>query len=137
MQNSESIIDHFFKYDSLEIPVYQRNYDWKKEHCNQLFEDVLNNARHSGANRKHFFGTIICLIDQDTGICSIIDGQQSILTTALLLSAMKDHINSGEIEASDSKLATKITRRLGKQAPDEDSNGWERSVQEAFTYTNA
>ena len=24
------------------IPVYQRNYDWKKENCQQLFDDLVN-----------------------------------------------------------------------------------------------
>lgn len=25
----------------LVIPVYQRNYSWKKENCNQLFSDLV------------------------------------------------------------------------------------------------
>jgi len=24
------------------IPVYQRNYDWKKEHCSQLNDDLID-----------------------------------------------------------------------------------------------
>ena len=24
------------------IPIYQRNYDWKEENCEQLFNDLLN-----------------------------------------------------------------------------------------------
>ena len=24
------------------IPVYQRNYDWKKENCKQLFDDLVS-----------------------------------------------------------------------------------------------
>lgn len=24
------------------IPVYQRNYDWKKENCKTLFNDIIN-----------------------------------------------------------------------------------------------
>ena len=24
------------------IPVYQRNYDWKEEQCRKLFEDIQN-----------------------------------------------------------------------------------------------
>lgn len=27
------------------IPVYQRNYDWKKENCKQLFDDLVNVVR--------------------------------------------------------------------------------------------
>ena len=39
------------------IPVYQRNYDWKMEHCKQLYDDLVKVIRQ---NRKsHFLGTII------------------------------------------------------------------------------
>ena len=27
------------------IPVYQRNYDWKKGNCKQLFDDIIENLR--------------------------------------------------------------------------------------------
>ena len=33
MHDSESILEHFFKFNKMEIPVYQRNYDWKKDNC--------------------------------------------------------------------------------------------------------
>ena len=31
------------------IPVYQRNYDWKMEHCKQLYDDLVKIIRQ---NRK-------------------------------------------------------------------------------------
>ena len=30
------------------IPLYQRNYDWKEENCEQLFNDLLNLMRVTG-----------------------------------------------------------------------------------------
>ena len=39
------------------IPLYQRNYDWKEENCEQLFQDLM---KLHGSNRKsHFFGSIV------------------------------------------------------------------------------
>lgn len=35
------------------IPVYQRNYDWKKEHCETLLEDLL--AVYRNDLSTHFF----------------------------------------------------------------------------------
>ena len=29
------------------IPLYQRNYDWKKENCEQLFQDLSLNSAQS------------------------------------------------------------------------------------------
>ena len=41
------------------IPVYQRNYDWKMEHCKQLYDDLVKIIRQ---NRKsHFFGIVLSL----------------------------------------------------------------------------
>ena len=40
------------------IPVYQRNYEWSKEQCAQLFNDVQN-IIEDDFNRKHFLGTIV------------------------------------------------------------------------------
>ena len=34
------------------IPVYQRNYDWKMEHCKQLYDDLVKVIRQ---NRKSHF----------------------------------------------------------------------------------
>ena len=38
------------------IPVYQRNYDWKKENCKQLFDDlvsVIKEEKESAGNRLY------------------------------------------------------------------------------------
>ena len=37
------------------IPVYQRNYDWKKSNCDRLFKDVENLV---DTDKQHFLGTI-------------------------------------------------------------------------------
>lgn len=35
------------------IPVYQRNYDWKKENCQQLLEDLVKVVKED--RPSHFF----------------------------------------------------------------------------------
>lgn len=113
MQNSKSILDHFFnKTSRIKIPVYQRNYGWKKENCDRLFRDVEENIRHLGTDRKHFFGTIIYIIGLNDEKRCIIDGQQRIITTALLLAAMRDLLNSGDIDSQDPGLASNIDSML-------------------------
>ena len=39
------------------IPVYQRNYDWKKENCQQLFDDLVSLIKQG--KKTHFFGSIV------------------------------------------------------------------------------
>ena len=60
------------------IPVYQRNYDWKKENCERLFDDIINIIKN---NKSHFIGTFVYLENSGADIFReliIIDGQQRI-----------------------------------------------------------
>lgn len=121
MRSSESVLDYFFKQNEFEIPLYQRNYDWTKKNCEILFDDILDIHKVSEMSdseekyRKHFFGIVICLIDQHTGHRAIIDGQQRVTSVALLLAAIRDTLVNGEIESQDDKLGDKIDRRLRDQ----------------------
>lgn len=38
----------------LQIPVYQRNYDWKVPNCQQLFDDLVDMVKED--RDTHFFG---------------------------------------------------------------------------------
>lgn len=70
------------------IPVYQRNYDWKTEHCRQLLDDILE----CGQNDKmlaHFLGSIVFIHDDVYSTVkikelTIIDGQQRLTTVTLI-----------------------------------------------------
>ena len=48
--NFERLADFISGKKFCTIPVYQRNYDWKIEHCEQLFQDleriILNSENH-------------------------------------------------------------------------------------------
>lgn len=55
------------------IPVYQRNYSWLTENCNQLFNDLVDLV-HSG-RPTHFFGSIVTSPADGYGINRlVIDG---------------------------------------------------------------
>ena len=91
------------------IPLYQRNYDWKEENCEQLFQDLIKLQK---SNRKsHFFGSIVSCIEPGTEDRFIIDGQQRITTVSLLLIAMVNAFKKGKLTAEDNKLAEKIYKR--------------------------
>jgi len=72
---------------------FQREYDWKEKHVNQLLEDLedkfdeefLDNHEWSDVNNyaEYFLGPII--FSQNGGVYSIIDGQQRLTTITLLL----------------------------------------------------
>lgn len=91
------------------IPLYQRNYDWKEENCEQLFQDLIK--LHNSDRKNHFFGSIVSSIQSGTEDRYIIDGQQRITTVSLMLIAMVNAKKEGLIEATDSKLVDKIFKR--------------------------
>lgn len=83
------------------IPVYQRNYDWKKANCVQLFSDIKNLIRN---DKTHFIGTVCYKMDGRYKSV-IIDGQQRITTVMLLLKALHDI-------CEDEKLKKKINEQF-------------------------
>ena len=86
------------------IPVYQRNYDWKVSNCEKLFEDIVQCYEKS---KSHFIGSIVYMqynYNSSLDDCLVIDGQQRITSTMLLLKALYDVAD----EMNDMKIKTRI-----------------------------
>ena len=77
------------------VPVYQRNYDWKKDNCEQLFNDIIGIIE---SGEEHFLGTI-CFKVYTSRERSIIDGQQRLTSITLLLKAIYDFSSDEEIRS--------------------------------------
>lgn len=87
-----SFINNFLSQNGQQykIPVYQRNYEWTREQCKKLFEDIVQAANR---NKLHLTGSIVYKpIAPIKGISNniIIDGQQRLTTIYILLKAMVD-----------------------------------------------
>lgn len=77
------------------IPVYQRNYEWSREQCVKLFDDIVNAYK---SDKSHFCGSIVYApLNSKHGIdyYVIVDGQQRLTTVYLLIKAL---IDSAETE---------------------------------------
>lgn len=86
------------------IPVYQRNYDWKKENCIQLFNDLIKTAKYN--KPSHFFGSIVYASanNGNRNDYLIIDGQQRLTTVTLILAAIVNLLKEGVMEANKENL---------------------------------
>lgn len=72
------------------IPVYQRNYEWSKEQCVKLFEDIVLAFKK---DRTHFCGSIVyAQIKEEHNIhyYVVIDGQQRLTTIYIMIKALLD-----------------------------------------------
>jgi uncharacterized protein with ParB-like and HNH nuclease domain len=94
MKASETRVDKFVASNetTFAIPVYQRNYDWTKAQCQQLFNDILSVGGDAKQN-AHFIGSIVYVHDDvytASGLTelTIIDGQQRLTTLTLLYVAI-------------------------------------------------
>lgn len=87
------------------VPVYQRNYDWLNENCNQLFNDILGIVQ---SGQEHFLGTI-CFKVYSSHERAIIDGQQRLTSITLMLKAIYDFDTDDDIrsEINDQYLYNK------------------------------
>lgn len=91
---------------SFVIPVYQRNYDWKKEQCEQLFSDIIQITKEN--YRTHFMWAIVAYQeDWYWKELLIIDWQQRLTTLSLLLLALYkvlDNNSSLETEVNKERI---------------------------------
>ena len=94
------------------IPRYQREYTWKKEQWESLFDDVQEN------DPGYFLGSIIC-INQTTDTLAVqrlevVDGQQRLTTLSLLFAALYQSLKSHEKYLDEDQRAelTNLKRKL-------------------------
>ena len=106
---SWSLLEQFIKIaigSQYVIPVYQRNYTWKKnKQVKQLLDDIkkiLENPK-----KQHFIGSIVYLITKTELIIrerEVVDGQQRLVTVFLILYALRDIA----IESNDTAIAEQL-----------------------------
>ncbi|EAL5740227.1 DUF262 domain-containing protein [Campylobacter lari] len=102
------------------IPFFQRPYVWKKEHWEQL----LNDLKNSFLNKKeHFLGSIV--LKRNNGVENysiVIDGQQRLTTFSILIKVLYDFLNQEQREDLELKtfLFTKKEPRINHSKLDKE-----------------
>lgn len=88
------------------IPDYQRQYSWKKEHCETLWEDIeifLKNALNE-QDEEYFLGSIVGFVDENNkNVFEVIDGQQRITTLNLLFRALYKKASDVDFQTPNTK----------------------------------
>lgn len=73
----------------LRVPLNQREYSWTEREVTSLFHDI-NNAI-SEDEPEYFLGSIVT-IPKDSSVLEVVDGQQRLSTTVILLAAIRDYL---------------------------------------------
>lgn len=82
------------------VPQYQRSYAWTDVNLIDFWADMHRSIQDGG---EYFLGSFVLSKEDSQDFFSIIDGQQRIATTTILLAAMRDsYRENGEIELANS-----------------------------------
>ncbi|MGB3259169.1 MAG: DUF262 domain-containing protein, partial [Ornithinimicrobium sp.] len=99
------------------VPPNQRNYAWTESQVQQLLDD-LTRAQHDG--ETYFLGTVVT-IARGEDVLEVVDGQQRLASTTLLLVAARDHLHSINedilVESIDNEFLTIIDRKKRERVP--------------------
>lgn len=98
-------IGQVLKRHRLCVPLHQREYSWTEKEVTDLFQD-LTNAVNKG-KKAYFLGTIVLTAKDDKQV-QVIDGQQRLATTCILIAAIRDYL----YELDDDVLVTALEEFL-------------------------
>jgi len=106
------------------IPIYQRNYAWTSAQCRQLWSDLMRAGRDA-TTTAHFIGAIVYV---ERGLANVtcpeallvIDGQQRLITSSLLIAALAKHFESQGLGELLDAFSSKKLRNYYLLNPDED-----------------
>ena len=100
------------------IPSYQRNYSWRQQQREALFDDITRTS-NAGEDRSHFMATVVGLrretrtiVTTEYQVVEIVDGQQRITTLVLLLKAIAGAVDRSQPEGR--KIGQELDETLVK-----------------------
>lgn len=105
------------KQNQLAVPPNQREYAWEQKEVRTLFRDFARAIAETSSS--YFLGTIVT-IPRSNGLLEVVDGQQRLATTAILLSAIRDYIKPLEpviAESVENEFLTVIDRTARGRVP--------------------
>jgi hypothetical protein len=105
------------KHNQLVVPANQREYSWTERQVVQLFQDFAKAIADDEPG--YFLGTIVT-IPRATGNLEVVDGQQRLATTAILLAAIRDYLKGKEevlVESINNEFLTGIDRVKRARVP--------------------
>jgi hypothetical protein len=80
----------------LGVPIYQRPYAWREEQVREYWDDLR--SAFGSKSPEYFLGTIVLSKEGTVGRETIIDGQQRLATSLMLLASIRDEYRSRKDE---------------------------------------
>jgi len=82
------------------IPRFQRDFSWEKSHYVELFDDLMDQIsikdneepKNQFENSQYFLGNMLFFGEKDKDQVDVVDGQQRLTTTTILLAAIRNSL---------------------------------------------
>lgn len=102
-------IGHLLEDELLTVPEFQRSYAWDETNVAQYLDDL---AKARTSDREYFIGTVVLAESAADDLRKIIvDGQQRLATTAVLLVAVRDRLRELSRDADADSVNSRFLRR--------------------------
>lgn len=100
----------------IHVPLYQREYAWKKEQIERLWSDALESMAEPQDSRTFFLGSLVFHDEEATprSRTYLVDGQQRVITLSLLLGVARQRLIKLIQVDPGAKLVTSATLTLSK-----------------------
>ncbi len=103
--------------NTLIVPPNQRDYSWTTRQVTTLFQDF---ARSIAADDRHYFVGTIVTIPRTENSLEVVDGQQRLATTAILLAEIRNYLTDKDrmiAQSVDEEILTVIDRSARARVP--------------------
>ena len=103
--------------NQLTVPPNQRDYSWTVREVKTLFQDFARSIADDDAS--YFLGTIVT-ISREGGTLEVVDGQQRLATTAIMLAEIRNYLTHKDpmiAESVDGEILNVIDRSTRARVP--------------------
>jgi len=107
------------------IPGYQRPFSWEKDNFQKLVEDLFDSMDASKGDEVYFLGTIV-LYNKKGNEQEVIDGQQRLVSLAILFAVMRDLIEDSESKRELQECIYQRERELTERPKTERIHPWKK-----------
>ena len=110
-------IGSVLRQNRLSVPANQREYSWTEEEVTTLLQDFARAINDDEPG--YFLGTIVTIPRPD-GTVEVVDGQQRLATTAILLATIRDYLKEREdiiAESIENDFLTVVDRDRRERVP--------------------
>ena len=103
----------------LNIPSYQRDYAWERQHARELLDDILlalAESEKSKGSRPYFLGSVLVCASLDSGevpgLLDVVDGQQRLITLTIIFACLRDLLNGAAADALHERISNASSVRV-------------------------